>query len=76
MIFALMILFASFILTGCGNQIAAFHQAVRSGNLEEAEAMLAEEPIGIEFARMSSNCFAGTGVSISKTNRRRVDGSQ
>ena len=44
MIIALMVLFASFILTGCGTQIAAFHQAVRSGNLEEAEAMLAEEP--------------------------------
>ena len=41
---ALMVLFASFILTGCGTQIAAFHQAVRSGDLETAEALLAEEP--------------------------------
>jgi len=44
MIVALMVLFGSFILTGCGTQIAAFHQAVRSDNLEEAESMLAEEP--------------------------------
>lgn len=44
MIIAVMVLFASFVLTGCENPVAMFQQAVRSGNLEEAEALLAEEP--------------------------------
>ncbi len=34
----------SLIITGCGNSVAEFHQAVRSGDLETAEALLAEEP--------------------------------
>jgi cytohesin len=37
------VVFAS-LLTGCGNQVAEFNQAVRSGDLEKAEALLAEEP--------------------------------
>ena len=44
MVITVMVLFASLMLTGCGNPVADFHQAVRSGNLEEAEALLAEEP--------------------------------
>jgi len=41
-----MVVFAtSLILTGCGNSsVAEFHQAVQSGDLETAEALLAEEP--------------------------------
>jgi ankyrin repeat protein len=41
-----MVLFAtSLILTGCGNSsVAEFHQAVQSGDLETAEALLTEEP--------------------------------
>jgi len=36
---------ASLILTGCGgSHVAEFKQAVRSGDLEKAEALLAEEP--------------------------------
>jgi len=44
MITTVMVLFAGLILTGCGNSVAEFHQAVRSGDLEMAEALLAEEP--------------------------------
>ena len=43
MIIAVMI--AGLILTGCGgSHVAEFNQAVRSGNLEEVEALLMEEP--------------------------------
>ena len=44
MIIAVTVLFASLMLTGCGNSVAEFHKAVRSGNLEMAESLLLEEP--------------------------------
>jgi len=45
MVIDVMVIFAtSLILTGCGNSVAEFHQAVQSGDLETAEALLAEEP--------------------------------
>ena len=31
-------------LVGCDSQIANFHEAMRTGNLEVAEALLAEKP--------------------------------
>ena len=50
-IIAVLVLFAtSLIVTGCGNSVAAdFQQAVRSGDLVTAEALLAEEPTLVDF---------------------------
>ena len=47
-IVGVLVLFVSLILTGCGNSIAEFQQAVRSGDIEKAEAMLVEEPTLVE----------------------------
>ena len=43
MIIAVLVLFAS-LLTGCESRVAGFHEAMWSGNLEKAEALLAEKP--------------------------------
>jgi len=43
-VIAVTVLFAGLLLTGCGNSVAKFHQAVGSGNLDEAQALLVEDP--------------------------------
>lgn len=44
MIIALTVLFAVLLFAGCGSPVAQLHKAIRSGNIEEAEALLAQEP--------------------------------
>ena len=43
-VIAVTVLLACLIFTGCRNSVARFHQAVGSGNLEEAQALLVEKP--------------------------------
>ena len=50
MMVAVMVAFG-LLLIGCDSQIADFHEAMRSGNLEIAEALLAEKPTLVDTGK-------------------------
>jgi len=68
-IIAVTVLFASLILTGCGNPVADFNQAVRSGNLEQAEALLAEEPTLVDAEEGGRTLLFLSLIHISEPTR-------
>jgi len=43
-VIAVTVLIAGLTLTGCNNSVTQFHQALELGNLDEAQALLVEEP--------------------------------
>jgi len=49
------ILFATLVLTGCGSPVAKFHEAIRSGNVEEAAALLIEKPTLVDAKQGGRN---------------------